>query len=78
MYKQFFKKKATEKQSVKSGQNIWIIFSSYFYDYLSPFVKKDASTHGLFSYIQQALGNLSVKISSVRNHRDCHQNTYQL
>ena len=62
LYKQFFKKEATEKQSVKSGK-IFGLFLAVISMIISPLIAD--APDGLFSYIQQALGSLSVPILAV-------------
>jgi SSS family solute:Na+ symporter len=62
LYKQFFKKDATEKQTVKAGK-LFGLCIAILAMIIAPFIAK--APDGLFSYIQQALGSLSVPILAV-------------
>ena len=62
LYREFFKKTATEKQTVKSGK-IFGLFLAIVSMIISPLIAD--TPDGLFSYIQQALGSLSVPILTV-------------
>lgn len=62
LYKQYFKKDATEKQSVKAGKYFGLLVAAIAMT-ISPFIAD--APDGLFSYIQQALGSLSVPILAV-------------
>ncbi len=62
LYKQYFKKDATEQQTVKAGK-IFGLFVAIIAMSIAPFIAK--APDGLFSYIQQALGSLSVPILAV-------------
>jgi SSS family solute:Na+ symporter len=62
LYKQYFKKDATEKQTVKAGKRFGLIVALISM-IISPFVAY--APDGLFSYIQQSLGSLSVPIFAV-------------
>jgi SSS family solute:Na+ symporter len=62
LYKKFFKKDATEHQTVKAGKlfglGVAVISMT-----IAPFIRN--APNGLFDYIQQALGSLSVPILAV-------------
>jgi len=62
LYKYFFKKDATEKQTVKAGK-FFGLFLAIISMSIAPFIAN--APDGLFSYIQQALGSLSVPILAV-------------
>ena len=62
LYSQYFKKDASEKQTVKAGK-IFGLFLAIISMSISPFIAN--APDGLFSYIQQALGSLSVPILAV-------------
>lgn len=62
LYKQYFKKNASEKETVKAGK-IFGLFLALIAMSISPFIAN--APDGLFSYIQQALGSLSVPILAV-------------
>jgi len=62
LYKQYFKKDATERQTVKAGK-IFGLFVAIIAMSIAPFIAN--APDGLFSYIQQALGSLSVPILAV-------------
>ena len=62
LYKQYFKQEATEKQTVKAGK-MFGLFVAIIAMTISPFIAD--APDGLFSYIQQALGSLSVPILAV-------------
>ena len=62
LYQQYFKKTATEKDRVKAGK-IFGLFLAFISMTISPFIAN--APDGLFSYIQQALGSLSVPILAV-------------
>ncbi len=62
LYKQNFKKDATEKQSVKAGKFAGLILALIAMT-IAPFIAN--APGGLFDYIQQALGSLSVPILAV-------------
>ncbi len=62
LYKQFFKKDATEKQTVKAGKYFGLVLAVIGMT-IAPLIAK--APDGLFSYIQQALGSLSVPILAV-------------
>ena len=62
LYKQNFNKNATEKQSVKAGKIAGLILALIAMS-IAPFIAN--APGGLFDYIQQALGSLSVPILAV-------------
>lgn len=62
LYKQYFSYDATEKQTVKAGKRFGLIVAIISM-IISPFVAY--APDGLFSYIQQSLGSLSVPIFAV-------------
>jgi len=62
LYKQYFKKDATEKQTVKAGK-IFGLFLAIISMTISPFIAN--APDGLFAYIQESLGSLSVPILAV-------------
>jgi SSS family solute:Na+ symporter len=62
LYKHYFKQDATEKQTVKAGK-IFGLFIAIIAMLISPFIAD--APDGLFSYVQQALGSLSVPILAV-------------
>jgi len=62
LYKMFFKKDASEMQTVKAGK-IFGFFLGIISMMISPFII--FAPDGLFSYIQQSLGSLSVPIFAV-------------
>ncbi len=62
LYKQIFKKNATEKQTVKAGK-IFGLFLAIVSMTISPFIAN--APDGLFAYIQESLGSLSVPILAV-------------
>jgi SSS family solute:Na+ symporter len=62
LYKQNFNKNATEKQSVKAGKIAGLILALIGMS-IAPFIAN--APGGLFDYIQQALGSLSVPILAV-------------
>jgi len=62
LYKQYFNKNASEKDTVKAGK-IFGLFLALVAMSISPFIAN--APDGLFSYIQQALGSLSVPILAV-------------
>ncbi len=62
LYKEYFKKDAGEKQTVKAGK-IFGLFLAIISMSIAPFIAN--APDGLFSYIQQALGSLSVPILAV-------------
>lgn len=62
LYKQYFNKNASEKDTVKAGK-IFGLFLALLAMIISPFIAN--APDGLFSYIQQALGSLSVPILAV-------------
>lgn len=62
LYKQNFNKNSTEKQSVKAGKIAGLILALISMS-IAPFIAN--APDGLFSYIQQALGSLSVPILAV-------------
>ena len=61
LYKQNFKKNATEQQSVKAGKYAGFILALIAMT-IAPFI---ANASGLFAYIQEALGSISTPILSV-------------
>lgn len=62
LYKQYFKKDATEYQTVKAGKLFGLVIAIISMS-IAPFIMY--APEGLFSYIQQALGSLSVPIFAV-------------
>ena len=62
LYKQFFNKEATEKETVKAGKRFGLIVAAISM-LIAPFIAN--APDGLFSYIQQSLGSLSVPILAV-------------
>ena len=62
LYKLYFNKEATEKQTVKAGKRFGLIVALISM-LIAPFVIY--APDGLFSYIQQSLGSLSVPILAV-------------
>lgn len=62
LYKQYFKKNATEKQTVRAGK-IFGFFLALISMTISPFIEN--APDGLFAYIQESLGSLSVPILAV-------------
>jgi len=62
LYKMYFKKNATEFQAVKAGKKFGLLVASISM-IIAPFIYYAPS--GLFSYIQQSLGSLSVPIFAV-------------
>ena len=62
LYKQFFNKNATGKQTVKAGKFFGLIVAALAM-FIAPLIAN--APDGLFSYIQQALGSLSVPILAV-------------
>jgi SSS family solute:Na+ symporter len=62
LYKLYFNKEATEKQTVKAGKRFGLIVAAISM-LIAPFVA--FAPDGLFSYIQQSLGSLSVPILAV-------------
>ncbi|MGB0879875.1 MAG: solute:sodium symporter family transporter [Polaribacter sp.] len=62
LYKQYFQQEATEKQTVKAGKMFGLLVAIIAM-IISPFIAD--APDGLFSYIQQALGSLSVPILAV-------------
>ncbi|TCI92133.1 solute:sodium symporter family transporter [Tenacibaculum sp. M341] len=62
LYKQYFNKNASEKETVKAGKLFGLLLALVAM-FISPFIGN--APDGLFSYIQQALGSLSVPILSV-------------
>jgi len=62
LYQQNFNKNATEKQSVKAGKIAGLILALIGMT-IAPFIAN--ASGGLFDYIQQALGSLSVPILAV-------------
>ncbi len=62
LYKKFFNKNATEKQTVKAGKRFGLGLAVISMS-IAPFIRY--APDGLFSYIQQALGSLSVPILAV-------------
>ncbi|WP_400076668.1 solute:sodium symporter family transporter [Winogradskyella sp. R77965] len=62
LYKQYFNKEATEKQTVKAGKRFGLIVAAISM-IIAPFIAN--APDGLFSYIQQSLGSLSVPILAV-------------
>jgi len=62
LYKLYFKKDATEKETVKAGKYFGLL-AAFISMIIAPFVA--FAPDGLFSYIQQSLGSLSVPIFAV-------------
>jgi SSS family solute:Na+ symporter len=62
LFKQYFKKEATEKQSVKAGKYFGL-FLALISMTIAPFIAR--APGGLFDYIQQSLGSLSTPILAV-------------
>jgi SSS family solute:Na+ symporter len=62
LYKQFFKKDASQFQTVKAGKRFGLIIGVISMS-IAPFIM--FAPDGLFSYIQQSLGSLSVPILAV-------------
>lgn len=62
LYKKFFNKDATEEQTVKAGKRFGLALAMVSMS-IAPFIRY--APDGLFSYIQQALGSLSVPILAV-------------
>jgi len=62
LYKKFFKKDASEHQTVKAGKLFGLVVA-FISMTIAPFIAN--APEGLFSYIQQALGSLSVPILAV-------------
>ncbi len=62
LYKQYFKKDATEQQTVKAGKTFGL-FLAVISMTISPFIAN--APDGLFAYIQESLGSLSVPILAV-------------
>ena len=62
LYKKFFNKEATELQTVKAGKRFGLGLAVISMT-IAPFIRY--APDGLFSYIQQALGSLSVPILAV-------------
>ena len=62
LYKQYFKKDATEKQTVKAGKKFGLLIAIISMS-IAPFIAN--APDGLFAYIQEALGSLSVPILAV-------------
>jgi SSS family solute:Na+ symporter len=62
LYQQYFKKDATEKETVKAGKRFGLIVAATSMS-IAPFIAN--APDGLFSYIQQSLGSLSVPILAV-------------
>jgi len=62
LYKHYFKKDATEMQTVKAGKKFGLALALISMS-IAPFIANAPA--GLFSYIQQALGSLSVPILAV-------------
>lgn len=62
LYKQYFKKDATEKETVKAGKRFGLLVALIAM-LIAPFIAY--APDGLFSYIQQSLGSLSVPILAV-------------
>ena len=62
LYKMYFKKDATEFQAVKAGKKFGLLVAAISM-IIAPFIYYAPS--GLFSYIQQSLGSLSVPIFAV-------------
>lgn len=62
LYKQYFKKEASEKESVKAGKMFGLLVAVIAMT-IAPFIAN--APDGLFSYIQSSLGSLSVPILAV-------------
>ncbi len=62
LYKLYFKKDATEKETVKAGKRFGLLVALISMS-IAPFIIY--APDGLFSYIQQSLGSLSVPILAV-------------
>ncbi|QMU64267.1 MAG: solute:sodium symporter family transporter [Flavobacteriaceae bacterium] len=62
LFRQFFKKDATEFQTVKAGKRFGLVLGIVSMT-IAPFIMH--APDGLFSYIQQSLGSLSVPILAV-------------
>lgn len=62
LYKQYFKKDATEKQTVKAGKIFGLLVAAIAMT-IAPFIAN--APDGLFAYIQSSLGSLSVPILAV-------------
>jgi len=62
LYQHYFKKDASEKQTVKAGKMFGLLIAIISMT-ISPFIAN--APDGLFAYIQQALGSLSVPILAV-------------
>ncbi|WP_420572883.1 solute:sodium symporter family transporter [Kordia sp.] len=62
LYKQYFKKDATEKQTVKAGKTFGLLLAVISMS-IAPFIAN--APDGLFAYIQESLGSLSVPILAV-------------
>ena len=62
LFKQYFRKEATEKQSVKAGK-MFGLFLAIISMTIAPFIAR--APGGLFDYIQQSLGSLSTPILAV-------------
>lgn len=62
LYKEYFKKDATEKQTVRAGK-VFGMFLAIIAMIISPFIAN--APDGLFAYIQESLGSLSVPIFAV-------------
>ncbi|RKR14550.1 SSS family solute:Na+ symporter [Maribacter vaceletii] len=62
LYKQYFKKDASDMQSVKAGKSFGMVLAILSMS-IAPFIAN--APDGLFAYIQQSLGSLSVPILAV-------------
>lgn len=62
LYKMYFKKEATEQETVKAGKKFGLLVAVISMT-IAPFIVY--APDGLFSYIQQSLGSLSVPILAV-------------
>lgn len=62
LFKQYFKKDASELQTVKAGKSFGLLLAIVSMS-IAPFIAN--APDGLFSYIQQSLGSLSVPILAV-------------
>ena len=62
LYKMYFKKDATEQETVKAGKRFGLLVAAVSMT-IAPFIIY--APDGLFSYIQQSLGSLSVPILAV-------------
>ncbi len=62
LYKYYFKKEATEKQTVKAGKMFGLLVATVAM-IIAPFIAD--APDGLFAYIQESLGSLSVPILAV-------------